>query len=149
MRIEDILPGKILTGQQKVTSNSKQTTQRLFASKLDEAAQESADEYDQEIQNLKKEIDAAGDKLEKEPNLNNFKNFRFLLSKLAKQISNEAYRLEKIGGTAQNPRYYEIITVINKEADELYGLLVNEQKNNMAITAKVIGIKGMIVDLVT
>ncbi len=56
----------------------------------------------------------------------NFKRFRELLSQLAKRISTEAYRLEKIGGTPQNPRTFEIITVINAEADKLYNLVVQE-----------------------
>jgi uncharacterized protein YaaR (DUF327 family) len=119
-----------------------------FANKLNQQQQE-ADSYEQEIDDLRKEIDLAGDKLEKEPTLTNFKRFRELLSHLAKRISTEAYRLEKIGGTPQNPRYFEIITVINAEADRLYNLIIKENKDNLAITAKVIGIKGMVVDLIT
>src|SRR5690242_14512357 len=78
-----------------------------FANKLNQQQHE-ADSYEQEIDDLRKEIDLAGDKLEKEPTLTNFKRFRELLSHLAKRISTEAYRLEKIGGTPQNPRYFEI-----------------------------------------
>lgn len=107
------------------------------------------DSYDQDIHDLRKEIDLVGEKLEKEPTIPNFKQFRDVLSRLAKRISTEAYRLEKCGGTPQNPRYYEIITTINVEADKLYNLIVQEQKRNMAITAKVIGIKGLVVDLIT
>jgi len=107
------------------------------------------DSYSHELSEFKKEIDAAGDQLEQEPNLENFKKFRNLLSQMAKRISGEAYRLEKIGGTPQNPRYFEVIAVINKEADQLYQLIVNEQRNNIAITAKVIGIKGLVVNLMT
>jgi hypothetical protein len=90
-----------------------------------------------------------GDKLVQEPTLANFKQFRDILSKLVKRVSNEAYRLDKFGGTPQNPRYYETITVINSEADRLYNLIVQEQRDNMAITARVIGIKGLVVDLIT
>jgi uncharacterized protein YaaR (DUF327 family) len=39
--------------------------------------------------------------------------------------------------------------VINTEADRLYNLLLHDQRDNMAITAKVIGIKGLVVDLIT
>ena len=105
--------------------------------------------YDQETDELRREIEAAGDKLDKEPNLANFKYFRDLLSRMTKRVSNEAFRLEKIGGTPQNPRYFEIITVINAEADRLYNLLIHDQRDRLAITAKVIGIKGLVVDLVT
>ncbi len=120
----------------------------LFASEL-KTIQVKGANYDHDISELRKEIDAAGQMLEREPTLPNFKRFRELLSRLAKRISNEAYRLEKVGGTPMNPRYYEIITVIDKEADKLYQLIVSEQKDRMAITASVIGIKGLVVDLVT
>lgn len=120
----------------------------LFSSELSTIQAEN-DVYDRDIDDLRKEIDTAGQMLEREPTVPNFKRFRELLSRLAKRVSNEAYRLEKIGGTPMNPRYYEIITVIDKEADKLYQLIISEQKDRMAITASVIGIKGLVVDLVT
>ena len=107
------------------------------------------DDYEREIDVLRTEIESIGDKLEKEPSITNFKQFRDILSRLFTRISTEAYRLEKCGGTPQNPRYFEIITTINTEADKLYNLIVKEQRNNMAITASVIGIKGLVVDLIT
>lgn len=120
----------------------------LFSSELN-AIQAETDTYEYDIEELRKEIDAAGQMLEREPTVPRFKRFRELLSKLAKRVSSEAYRLEKIGGTPMNPRYYEIITVIDKEADKLYQLIIHEQKDRMAITAAVIGIKGLVVDLIT
>ena len=120
----------------------------LFSSEL-QSKQHEVDHYKQSIDELKTSLESAGQTLEQEPTINNFKKFRELLSKLAKQVSNEAYRLEKVGGTPMNPRYYEIITIIDKEADKLYELVVKEQKDRMAITASVIGIKGLVVDLLT
>ena len=120
----------------------------LFSSELSSVQAEN-DAYDRDISELRTEIDAAGQMLEREPTVPNFKRFRELLSRLAKRVSSEAYRLEKIGGTPMNPRYYEIVTVIDKEADKLYQLIISEQKDRMAITASVIGIKGLVVDLVT
>ena len=105
--------------------------------------------YEQEVDNLRYEIEMVGDRLAGEPTLPNFKRFRELLGQLAKRISSEAYRLEKIGGTPQNPRTFEIITIINAEADKLYNLIVSANRDSMAITAKVIGIKGLVVDLIT
>lgn len=120
----------------------------LFAAELTNQ-QSDMTSYEQEVENLRQEIGTVGDKLANEPTLPNFKRFRDLLSQLAKRISNEAYRLEKIGGTPQNPRTFEIITVINTEADKLYNLIIKDNRDNMAITAKVIGIKGLVVDLIT
>lgn len=120
----------------------------LFSSEL-QTKQQEIDHYNQDITELRTSLESAGKTLEQEPTIQNFKRFRELLSRLAKQVSNEAYRLEKVGGTPMNPRYYEIITVIDKEADKLYELVVKEQKDRMAITASVIGIKGLVVDLIT
>lgn len=111
--------------------------------------EDGAASYQDDIEVLRTDIEEAGNLLTTEPTLPNFKKFRDLLSKLAKKVNTEAYRLEKFGGTPQNPRYYEIITVINREADTLYNLIVKENRDSMAITAKVIGIKGLVVDLVT
>ena len=111
--------------------------------------EDSMEKYNEEVNALRKEIEEFGDKLTEEPTLPNFTRFRDALSRLAKRVSNEAYRLEKFGGSPQQPRYYEIITVINQEADRLYRMILHEQQDNLAITARVIGIKGMVVDLIT
>jgi uncharacterized protein YaaR (DUF327 family) len=119
----------------------------LFAATLEQ--QEESGAYETEIDALRKEIELAGNRLQQEATLPNFIKFRNLLSSLAKRVNAEAYRLNKIGGTPQNPRYYEIITVINAEADRLYNLIIAENKNHLAITANVINIKGMVIDLIT
>jgi len=131
-----------------VSKKSADSLFSLFSSELKAREQEQSG-YDQTITGLREELDTAGKLLEQDPTIQNFKRFRELLSKIVKQVSNEAYRLDKIGGTPSNPRYYEIITVIDKEADKLYELIVREQKDRMAITASVIGIKGLVIDLVT
>jgi uncharacterized protein YaaR (DUF327 family) len=150
MRIRDTDSQRPITTGTKgsTTSTAGASLLGLFSTHISQQEQE-VSTYNHDILELQKEVEAAGDKLVLEPTLASFKNFRDVLSRLAKRISNEAYRLEKFGGTPQNPRYYEIITIINSEADRLYNYIVQDQKDNMAITAKVIGIKGLVVDLMT
>ena len=150
MRIRDLISSrKVETKTNKTVSNNSNLSARyLFSAEILEQ-EIGINGYGQDIDKLHKEIEQWGEKLENEPTIPNFKQFRDILSRLAKRISNEAYRLEKCGGTPQNPRYYETITTINIEADKLYNLIIREQKDNMAITAKVIGIKGLVVDLIT
>lgn len=148
MLIKDATSLKDLERKTKTNSPVAKKANSLFSDALNERQQQYST-YDEEIEQLKSEIDLVGEKLEREPILDNFKRFRELLGRLAKRISTQAYQLEKVGGTPQNPRYFEIITIINSEADRLYNLLVMEQKDHMAITAKVIGIKGLVVDLIT
>jgi len=148
MRIQDSSSLRELDKNTKSSSPMKKIMNSFFADELSHH-EDAGNTYQDDIENLRTEIEKAGNLLTKEPILNNFKQFRDLLSKLAKKVNAEAYRLDKSGGTPQNPRYYEIITVIDREADSLYNLIVKENQNPMAITAKVIGIKGLVVDLVT
>ncbi len=148
MRITDSSSLRELDKNSKKSSPMSKIMNSFFAEELSHQESGLASNQD-DIESLRSEIESAGNLLSSEPTLKNFKHFRDLLSKLAKIVNAEAYRLEKFGGTPQNPRYYEIITVINREADSLYNLIVKENRDSMAITAKVIGIKGLVVDLIT
>ena len=148
MRIQDSSSLRELDKNTKSSSPMKKLMNSFFADEL-VLHEGEISSYQDDIETLRSEIEKAGIRLTKEPTLANFKLFRDLLSTLAKKVNTEAYRLDKFGGTPQNPRYYEIITVIDREADNLYNLIVRENRDSMAITAKVIGIKGLVVDLVT
>ena len=148
MRIQDSSSLRELDKNTKSSSPVKKMMNSLFTEELSHQETGIAS-YQDDIETLRNEIEKAGVLLTTEPTITNFKQFRDLLSKLAKKISAEAYRLDKFGGTPQNPRYYEIISIIDREADALYNLIVKENRDSMAITAKVIGIKGLVVDLVT
>lgn len=148
MRIQDSSSLREIEKNTKSSSPAKNLINSFFAEQLSQQ-EEHISSYQDDIDSLRTEIEKAGNMVTNEPTLANFKQFRDLLSKLAKKVNTEAYRLDKLGGTPQNPRYYEIITVINQEADSLYNLIVKENRDTMAITAKVIGIKGLVVDLVT
>ncbi|BDV43304.1 hypothetical protein GURASL_22270 [Geotalea uraniireducens] len=102
--------------------------------------------YEQELQDLKEEIDQAGTDLEREPTMANFRVFRDLIAALTKKVTTHAYRLERVGGTTLNPRCFEIITVIDREADNLYRLIMAENKDRLAITNKIMELKGLVVD---
>lgn len=148
MRIMDSSSLQEINKNRKSNTPMKKILNSFFADELSHHEEE-ADSYQDDIATLRSSIDKAGNLLTAEPTLANLKNFRDLLSTLAKRVNAEAYRLDKFGGTPQNPRYHEIITVINREADQLYNLIVKENKDTMAITARIIGIKGLVVDLVT
>jgi uncharacterized protein len=116
----------------------------LFAGRLTQVAKSSAD-YPGELQRLKEEIDQAGTTLEQEPTIVNFKAFRNLIGSLAKKVSAEAYRIELVGGGFTG-RTHEVMTVVDKEADLLYHLIMREQKDHIRIVAQIVKIKGLVVD---
>lgn len=148
MRIQDSSSLRDLEKNTKSSSPMKKMMKSFFADELSHH-EESVATYQDDVESLRTEIEKAGSLLTTAPTLPNFKHFRALLSTLAKKVSAEAYRLDKFGGTPQNPRYYETITIIDREADALYNLIIKENRDSMAITAKVIGIKGLVVDLIT
>ena len=117
----------------------------LFAGRLEAIAKSSSD-YPGELERLKEEIDKAGSALEQEPTIANFKVFRSLIGSLAKKVSSEAYRIELVGGGFTG-RTHEVITVIDKEADLLYHLIMREQKDHIRIVAQIVKIKGLVVDI--
>lgn len=117
----------------------------LFADRVTAVAKAHS-EYQGELQRLKDEIDQAGDALEKEPTIANFKAFRELIGAMARKVSTEAYRMEMLSGGVSG-RPHEVITVIDKEADLLYHLVMREQKDHIRIVGQILKIKGLVVDL--
>lgn len=148
MRITDSSSLRELDKNRKSSSPVNKMINSFFADELSHQ-EEKINVFQDDIDALRMNIEKAGDLLTAEPTLANLKKFRDLLSTLAKRVNAEAYRLDKIGGTPQNPRYHEIITVIDREADQLFNLIIKENKDTMAITARIIGIKGLVVDLIT
>jgi uncharacterized protein YaaR (DUF327 family) len=116
----------------------------LFAGRLTQVAK-SSPEYAGELQRLKEEVDQAGEILEQEPTIVNFKAFREKIGILARKVSSEAYRVELVGGGLTG-RTHEVMTVIDKEADLLYHLVMREQKDHIRIVAQILKIRGLVVD---
>jgi len=146
MRIDDKSESRSIAkkGKGAATKSIVSSTAPLFAGRLTQIAKSNS-EYAGELQRLKEEIDKAGDALEQEPTIVNFKAFRGLIGTMAKKVSTEAYRIELVGGGFTG-RTHEVMTVIDKEADLLYHLVMREQKYHIRITAQIIKIKGLVVD---
>jgi len=146
MRIDEKSESRSIAkkGKGAATKGVTGSSAPLFAGRLTQVAQSSSD-YAGELERLKEEIDKAGDALEQEPTIVNFKTFRELIGTMAKKVSAEAYRIELVGGGFTG-RTHEVMTVIDKEADLLYHLVMREQKDHIRITAQIIKIKGLVVD---
>jgi len=153
MRINDNLPSREVekkSGKSKSTSKGKGGAgTSLFAVRLTKSEKELSDDQAAELQELKQRIEQAGDDLDRDPTMANFKAFRDLLGAFARKASAEAYRVERVRSSGITPHEHELVTVIDREADELYHLIVSEQKNRIAITAKIMRIKGLVVNFST
>lgn len=145
MRIDEKLPSRAVDKKsQKPASRKGGTVQSTpFASKLVRSSELLTDRA-VELEELKREMDMAGDSLERDPSMANFKAFRELLTLIAKKVTSEAYRVELLGGTPTAPAYHEVIQVIDSHADALYRLVVSEQKDRIKIASKIEEIKGLV-----
>ncbi|HJV67450.1 MAG TPA: YaaR family protein [Geomonas sp.] len=146
MRIDEKSKSRNITKKGKGTPARSVTspTAPLFAARLTQVARSNPD-YAGELQRLKEAIDKAGETLEQEPTIANFKAFREVVGTLARKVSSEAYKMEMVSGGFTG-RTHEVMTVIDKEADLLYHLVMREQKDHIKIAAQIIKIKGLVVD---
>ena len=146
MRIEDKSDSRSIAKKGKGAAGKSvaSASAPLFAGRLTQIAKSNS-EYAGELQRLKEEVDKAGEALEQEPTIVNFKAFRAAIGTMAKKVSSEAYRIEVVGGGLSG-RSHEVMTVIDKEADLLYHLVMREQKDHIRIVAQIVKIKGLVVD---
>ncbi len=66
-------------------------------------------------------------------------------TQLSRKVLSTAYKLELQSSPASS-RCHEIISVIDREADELYRLIIAEQKDHIKITSKIAELKGLVVN---
>jgi uncharacterized protein len=99
-----------------------------------------------ELAELGEELQDVGDDLEKEPSLANFRKFRELIGLFARKATSLAYRIERIKCNSPN-RILEIVSIIDRSADELYRLLMQGQKDRFFIAGRIANINGMIVKI--
>lgn len=148
MRIDDVRrKGEPKAGERAVL-RKKGGLSSIFRGQL--ATEElRLNDFQLEFAELKQAIDQAGDALEQDPTVAKFRAFRELLGAITSKVLDIGYRLEKVGGTAHDPHYHEIVSVIDREADQLYQLMLRQQKDHIAITTKILEIKGLVVDLLS
>ena len=148
MRIDDVRRKGVEKGSGRPATGKTGGLRSLFTGRLQHEELKLVD-YHLELEELKSAIDHAGDTLDREPTVANFREFRGLLGAITKKVLDMAYRLEKIGGTPLDPHYHEIVAVIDRESDQLYQLMLRQQKDHIAITTKIMEIKGLVVDLLS
>ena len=148
MRINDELPAKGIDRKRAREAAQRKSDgggiTSLFAGALRRQEHELAD-YQQELQELKREIDKPGDHLDRDPTMAKLKAYRNLINKISRKVLTGAYKLE-MQSSPNRPNCHEQITVIDRAADELYRLVMSEQKDRLKITHKIMELKGLVVD---
>ncbi len=100
-----------------------------------------------ELEELKDVLQDVGDIFEEHPTIMNYRAFREAIGKFARKAMSVAYRLEKKQGKRLSWTH-EIVTIIDRAADELLHLVMQGQQNRLDIACKLASIKGMIVQII-
>ncbi len=99
----------------------------------------------QSLKDLRDKLFAAGDRLEQEPSPANLAEFRELIGTFAKKATALAYRFEFMGSYMGSD--LGLVSIIDKEVDELLRLVMKGQRARIDIAAKISTIKGLIIKL--
>ena len=98
------------------------------------------------LADLKERILTAGDMLEKDPSMANYRTYRDLIGEFAKKATAIAYRVD-VQTDRIGCRSHDVVVTIDKEVDGLYHLVMGGERNRIQIASKILSIKGIIVKL--
>lgn len=117
----------------------------IFFSELNRQEEKQQVTEKQSLEVLRDKLFAAGDRLEQEPSPANLAEFRELIGSFAKKATALAYRFEIMGSYMGSD--LGLVSIIDKEVDELLRLVIQGQRARIDIAAKISTIKGLIIKL--
>ena len=100
---------------------------------------------------LMEEITMQGDKLAKKRDIRDMKKYRGLIKEFMNEIVNRSHQFSRENFLDRRGRHrvYGIIRRIDQTLDELAQELVKDEKDNLAILAKIGEIRGLLLDIFT
>lgn len=101
----------------------------------------------QELQALRQAIEKTGARLEKHPSIENLEIFRNLLGSLLQKVTSNAYQVITSDNYWDVYKRNQVVMTIDREAEELFDLVMGEQRSRVEIVKKIIRIQGLVVDL--
>ena len=100
---------------------------------------------------LMEEITMQGDKLSKKRDIRDMKKYRGLIKEFMNEIVNRSHQFSRENFLDRRGRHrvYGIIRMVDQTLDELAQELVKDEKDNLAILAKIGEIRGLLLDIFT
>lgn len=145
MKITDSKPSSLRSRENRGGVTRRGGSTSIFSSELNRQEEKQLVSEKQSLNDLRDKLFQVGDKLEQEPSPANLAEFRQLIGTFAKKATSLAYRFESVGSLIGSD--LGLISVIDKEVDELLRLVVQGQRARIDIAAKISTIKGLIVKL--
>ena len=103
------------------------------------------------LSSLMEEITMQGDRLSKKRDIRDMKKYRGLIKEFMNEIINRSHQFSRENFLDRRGRHrvYGIIRMVDQTLDELAQELVKDEKDNLAILAKIGEIRGLLLDIFT
>ena len=103
------------------------------------------------LSGLMEEITMQGDRLAKKRDIRDMKKYRGLIKEFMNEIINRSHQFSRENFLDRRGRHrvYGIIRMVDQTLDELAQELVKDEKDNLAILAKIGEIRGLLLDIFT
>ena len=103
------------------------------------------------LSTLMEEITMQGDRLAKKRDIRDMKKYRGLVKEFMNEIVNRSHQFSRENFLDRRGRHrvYGIIRMVDQTLDELAQELVKDEKDNLAILAKIGEIRGLLLDIFT
>jgi len=103
----------------------------------------------EKLENLLRDIAAQGQKLTENLNIKDLKRYKELVRSFMHEAVDKMYRLKEEAGWDRRGRHkiYMMVNTVDKELENLTALMVEEQKDKVAILAKIDEIRGLLLDI--
>ena len=103
------------------------------------------------LNTLMEENTMQGDKLAKRKDIRDMKKYRGLVKEFMNEVVNRSHQFSRENFLDRRGRHrvYGIIRLVDQTLDELAQELVKDEKDNLAILAKIGEIRGLLLDIFT
>ena len=144
MKVNQLLSPAPVEKQTQV-NQSDGTFKFTLASHIEEA------DLQARLNALMEEITMQGDKLAKNREIRDMKKYRGLIKDFMNEIINRSHQFSRENFLDRRGRHrvYGIIRMVDQTLDELAQELVKDEKDNLAILAKIGEIRGLLLDIFT
>jgi uncharacterized protein YaaR (DUF327 family) len=127
-------------------SSTAGSHQASFSDTLRESAIQRRNEA---CDNILQQLDVLGERLKNGPNPADVKKYRDLIGEFVKEASGQSYDIheEAHWDREGNRKNYVLVRQINQSVEELLDAVMNQEKKQIDVVAKLTEIRGLLVDL--
>lgn len=134
-----------VTKQQQVSAPHDDTFKFTLISNIEEK------DLQDKLKVMMEEIGKLGDRIKKHTDVKDMKKYRELVKGFLNEIVNRSHEFSRENFLDRRGRHrvYGIVRLVDKNLDELAAELIKDEKDNLAILAKVDEIRGLLLDIIT